>query len=168
VFEQFVAIAGVAITLLQANPVHIPIGNPQPRGLSLAQSSTKCQILSVTGGDLVGTSRTPSELLPNRLMTVKVICDRPSTVTVYIDNGQSRLQNGVAEVALLGRGSSGVYSGLPNTPSWGTSASFTAPATMNSGGDYFSVAARVRAASGKLLRSGGYRMRVKVRIQPGI
>ncbi len=167
-FEQFVAIAGIAITVLQANYVQILIGNPQPKGLSLAQSPSNCQVLSVTGGNLVGTSRTPSELLPSRLMTVKVICDRPSTVTVYIENGQSRLQNGVAEIALIGKSSSGVYSSLPSTPSWGTTASFTAPATINSGGDYFAVTARVKAANGQLLRSGGYRMRIKVRIQPSI
>jgi hypothetical protein len=101
----FIAMAGIIIAVLQVDSTVAQIGQPQPAGAVPARS--QCQIVSTTSGSLVSPSQTPTELLPNRLMTVLVTCDRPSTITVHTEDRRNSLQNGRAEIALVSSGSSG-------------------------------------------------------------
>jgi hypothetical protein len=162
VFKLFVVLTGITIAVLQGDIGLTQGDTPVPGSVPVSQ----CQIVSSTSGSLVGNATPPSELLPGRLMTVRVICDRPSIISVYIENGHNVLQNGVAEIALVNSGSSGVYKGLPSSPNWSQVASFSAPTTQDAGGDYLSVAARIRSNRGELLRSGSYSLKIKVSIQP--
>jgi hypothetical protein len=167
VLEQFVAIAGIAITVLQANVVQVPIGKPQPGSPSPARPPSQCQLLSATSGDLRGNGSPATELLPSRLVTVRVVCDRPSVISAFIEPS-SVVRSGRAEIALVREGSSGAYQDLPGTPNWGTTATFSASATQGSGGDSLSIAARVLSTDGRVLSAGNYSIKVKISIQPSL
>jgi hypothetical protein len=163
VFKRFVVLTGITIAVLQGD-IGLTQGNaPVPGSVPVSQ----CQIVSSTSGSLVGNATPPSELLPGRLMTVRVICDRPSIISVVIDHGGSILHNGRAEVALVSDGGSGVFKGLPTVPNWGETATFTALATQGLDGDTFAVAARIRAVTGNMLSAGNYSLNIKVNVQPG-
>jgi hypothetical protein len=162
VFKFFAVLMGIIVAVMQGD-VGLTQGNMSVPG---SVPVSQCQIVSSTNGSLVGNGTPPSELLPGRLMTVRVICDRPSVISVYVENGHNVLQNGVAEISLVNSESSGVFRGLPSSPNWSQVSSFSAPATQDAGGDIASVAARIRANQGELLRSGGYSLKIKVSIQP--
>jgi hypothetical protein len=162
VYKQFIVLAGITIAVL-----HGELGRTQTNTqLPGSASRSQCRIISTTSGSLVSNINPPSELLPDRLMTVRVICDRQSTVTAFIEDGRSDIQNGLAEIAFVSSSNSGTYSVLPSIPNWSNSASFTVLPTQNPRGDYFLVAARIKAGSDKLLKSGSYRLRIKITVQP--
>jgi hypothetical protein len=162
VFKRFVVLTGITIAVLQGEVGLTQVNAPAPGNVA----EPRCEIVSSTGGSLVRNATPPTELLPGRLMTVRVICDRPSIVSAVIEQGGSVLHNGRAEVALVSDGSSGVFKGLPTAPQWSDTATFAALATQGSGGDVFAVAVRVKVYNGSVLSAGNYTLHLKISVQP--